>query len=66
MLIRTSVRGSVQKSKKRSAREIKGGWSPGLLFGANANNGVNAGVRYSNANNVPANANTNISAQLSA
>jgi hypothetical protein len=37
-----------------------------LLFGANANNGVNAGVRNSNANNVPTNTNTNISAQLSA
>lgn len=43
------------------------GWAAaGLLFGANANNGVNAGVRYSNANNVPTNANANISAQLSA
>ena len=73
--MRTSVRGSVQKSRNKQsagagaqalpATSIR--WAvAGLLFGANANNGVNAGVRNSNANNVPTNTNTNISAQLSA
>ena len=36
----------------------------GLLFSGNANNGSNAGLRYSNANNSPTNANTNISVHL--
>lgn len=64
MRMRSSVRGSVQKSRnKRSAgagaqalpaTSIR--WAvAGLLFGANANDGVNAGVRNSNANNVPTN-----------
>ena len=36
-----------------------------VLFGSNANNGSNAGLSYSNANNPPSNANANISSQLS-
>lgn len=36
----------------------------GLLFSGNANNRSNAGLRYSNANNSPTNANANISVQL--
>lgn len=36
----------------------------GLLFSGNANNRSNAGLRYSNSNNSPTNANTNISVHL--
>ena len=36
----------------------------GLLFSGNANNRSNAGLRYSNANNSPTNANANISVHL--
>lgn len=36
----------------------------GLLFSGNANNRSNAGLRYSNSNNSPTNANANISVQL--
>ena len=36
----------------------------GLRFGGNANNRSNAGLRYSNANNSPTNANANISVHL--
>lgn len=32
----------------------------GVLFSGNANNGTNCGFVYSNANNTPSNANTNI------
>ena len=35
-----------------------------MLLSANANNGANAGLSYANTNNVPANANANIGAQL--
>ena len=35
-----------------------------MLLYANANNGANAGLSYANTNNVPANANANIGAQL--
>lgn len=35
-----------------------------VLSGGNANNGSNAGLGYSNTNNVPTNANANVSSQL--
>ena len=35
-----------------------------VLVGGNANNGVNAGLGYVNANNVPANTNVNIGSQI--
>ncbi len=38
---------------------------PSVLFGGTANNGTNAGLSYSNSNNVPSNTNANISSQLS-
>jgi hypothetical protein len=37
---------------------------PLLIVGGNANNGANAGFAYSNTNNAPSNANTNIGSQL--
>lgn len=36
----------------------------GLLWGGNGNNGTNAGLVYSNANNTPTNANSNIGSHL--
>jgi hypothetical protein len=36
----------------------------GALFGGDANNGASDGFAYANANNVPANANTNIGSRL--
>lgn len=43
---------------------IKVGRSCGVLFGSNANNGVNAGLTYVNSNNTPSNSNTNIGSHL--
>lgn len=36
----------------------------GLLLGGSGNNGTNAGLVYSNANNTPTNANSNIGSHL--
>lgn len=59
-----------KKTKKRStpAAEKKAGEPRAPLrvglVGGNANNGVNGGPRYLNANNAPGNANTNVSSRL--
>lgn len=43
---------------------IKVGYSRGVLFSGNANNGANAGFSYANSNNVPSMTNANVSSQL--
>jgi hypothetical protein len=55
-------RNNVTRSQKKANR-LCGFLRVGLV-GGNANNGVNGGSRYLNANNAPGNANTNVSSRL--